>query len=162
MMSARKRALGWALGNALLGCGWDTAHTEVIIANGYPDASANVIYQAFWLDNSFTTPVAPGASAAPVTSLFASSNTAYVLLAPGWDPSSATTPTSFIVLESVGGYELHYGATLTITVDDAAFIGNCAAGTFLPQAETDFITQNVFAQTFAGLHYDAATCTTAP
>jgi hypothetical protein len=49
---------------------------------------------------------------------------------------------------------------LTITVDDTAFIGNCAAGTFLAQTEADFVTQRVFAQTFAGLHYDAATCTT--
>lgn len=152
--------LGLAFGCALLACGWDTPHTEVVIANAYPSSTANVIYEAYWLDNSFTTPIPPGTSSAPLASLFASPNAAYVLLAPGWDPSSSTAPTSFVVLESEGGFELDFDNTLTITVDDATFNGNCAAGSYLAQAEADFITQRVFAQTFAGLHYDAATCTT--
>jgi hypothetical protein len=141
-------------------CGWDTPHTGVVVENDYPAATANVIVQAFWQSISFTSPIPPGTSSTPETSIFASPNTAYVLLAPRWDPSASTPPTSFVVLESNGGFALHVDMTLTIPVDDTTFTGNCTAGSFLSQAEADFITQNVFAQTFAGLHYDAATCTT--
>jgi hypothetical protein len=152
--------LGLAFGCALLACGWDTPHTDVIIANGYPPSSANVIYQAFWLNDSLTTPITPGSSSEPQASVFASPTTAYVLLAPGWGPGSTTSPESFVVLASQSGFELHSDTTLTITVDDATFAGNCAVGSVLTQAEADFVTQRVFAQTFAGLQYDAATCTT--
>jgi hypothetical protein len=149
-----------AFGCALLSCGWDTPHTEVVIANDYPPSTTNVIYEAFWQSIAFTTPVPEGASSDPQTSLFASPNRAYAVLAPGWDPNSGAPPPSFVVLESEGGYALDFDNTLTIPVDDATFNGNCAAGSYLAQADADFITQQVFAQTFAGLRYDAATCTT--
>src|SRR5580693_2576252 len=106
--------LGLAFGCALLACGWDTPHTEVVIDNAYPSSTANVIYEAFWLDNAFTTPISPGTSSDPLVSVFASSNSAYVLLAPGWDPRSSAAPTSFVVLESEGEYGLDFDNTLSI------------------------------------------------
>jgi hypothetical protein len=54
------------------------------------------------------------------------------------------------------------GDTLHIPVDDATFTGNCAAGSFLTQAQADFITREVFPGDFASRSYDAATCTTTP
>jgi hypothetical protein len=54
------------------------------------------------------------------------------------------------------------GETLHIPVDDRAFIGNCASGSFLSQAQADFITQLIFPSDFASLRYDAASCTTTP
>jgi hypothetical protein len=94
----------------------------------------------------------------------ASANTAYVVLAPGWDPTSdptsTTQPTSFIVLQSRDGFAVNLGDTLHIPVDDTTFAGNCTAGSVLTQAQADFITQLVFPSTFRSFHYDAATCTT--
>jgi hypothetical protein len=92
----------------------------------------------------------------------ASDNTAYVILAPGWDPTSTTTPTSFIVLQSREGFGVAFDETLRIPVDDSTFIGNCGSGSFLPQAKADFITRYVFQGLFASLRYDAARCTVAP
>jgi hypothetical protein len=108
-----------------------------------------VVYRASWQAVSFTTPVAPGTSSDPEVTVFASSNTAWVVLA---------TP-SLVVLESRAGFELPFDSTLHIPVDDSHFAGNCATGSTLPQGEADFITENVFASVFAGLTYDAATCT---
>jgi hypothetical protein len=92
----------------------------------------------------------------------ASANTAYVILAPGWDPKSPTPPTSLVGMQSRNGFGVELGDTLQIPVDDATFIGNCASGSSLSQAQADFITQFVFPSDFATLRYDAATCTTAP
>jgi hypothetical protein len=98
----------------------------------------------------------------PDTTVPASVNTAYAILAPGWDPKSSTPPTSFVVLESRNGLEVHLGGTLQIPIDDTTFMGDCASGSFLSQAQADFITQSIFPSVFASLHYDAATCTTTP
>jgi hypothetical protein len=103
--------------------------------------------------------VAPGASSDPQSSVAASANSAYVALAPGYDPHSSAMPTALVVLRSHDGFALQLNQTLHIPVDDAHFDGNCAAGSTLPQAEADFITSQVFAADFAGLVYDSATCT---
>ena len=60
------------------------------------------------------------------------------------------------------GYGVDVSDTLDIPVSDATFTGNCGAGSFLTQSQADFITQFVFSDIFAGLQYDAATCTTIP
>jgi hypothetical protein len=145
---------------AATGC--DTPDTRVVLDNQYPPSTTNalVIFQAFWQAVSFTTAIPPGASSDSQSTVAASANTAYVLLAPGFDPDVDATPTSFVVLQSLTGFGVHFNTTLHIPVDDTTFVGNCAAGSFLTQDQADFITQRVFASTFAGLHYDAATCTT--
>jgi hypothetical protein len=147
----------------LLGAGCESPYnvdTFVVLDNDYPQASALVVYQAFWQAIPFSTPVPPGSTSDPQGTIPASENTAYVVLAPGWDPAATPKPTAFVVLESQQGFGLHIGDTLHIPVSDAAFVGNCAAGSHLSQQEADFITQIVFASTFAGLRYDATTCKT--
>ena len=140
--------------------GCDTPTTSVIFENDYPAASKLVIYEAFWQSVALTVPVAPTMSSDPLPALAASSNPAYVVLAPGWDPASTAPPTSFVILQSRDGFALHFNSTLHIPVDDTTFEGNCAAGSLLMQPQADFITERVFQATFAGLSYDAATCTT--
>lgn len=157
------RVSACVLSLALLAAGCnDTPYVYVVIDNDYPTSTAVplVVYQAYWQAVSFTTPLAPGTTSAPQSSVAASDNTAYAVLAPGWDPTSTTSPTSFIVLQSRLGFAVHFDNTLHIPVDDTTFAGNCAAGSFLTQPQADVITQLVFPSVFAGLHYDAATCTT--
>ena len=105
-------------------------------------------------------PIAPDSSSDPADTIAASDNTAYVVLAPGWDPQSPAAPTSFILLQSEHGFSVHVNQTLHIPIDDLLFSGNCAAGRPLDQGQADFLTQRVFASVFDGLHYDAATCGT--
>lgn len=149
-------------------CG-DTPHTHVALDNAYPASSKLVVYEAFWQAVPFgqaTSPpsnaIPPGASSGLQSTVAASNNTAYVVLAPGWDPAGGTAPTSLVVMESKSGFAVHWNDTLHIPVDDAHFVGNCAAGSKLPQKDADFVTQLVFPGTFASFRYDAATCTVTP
>jgi hypothetical protein len=139
--------------------------TSVVLDNDYPPSSGFVVYRAYWQAVSFSDPVFPGSSSDAQSTLAASANTAYVIVAPGWDPDAGSppTPTSFLLLQSIDGFGVDLGDTLHITVDDAHFAGNCAAGSHLSQAQADFITQFVLADVFPDaappLQYDAATCT---
>ena len=166
-MSPRLAKTLWALATyplvlASLLAGCDTPHTYVVIDNNYSLSTSFVIYRAFWQSASFPTPVPPGSSSDPQAALPASANTAYVVLAPNWNPASSNAPTAFIVMQSRSGFELHLDHTLHIPVDDVNFVGNCSAGSILSQDEADLITQRVFADTFTDLRYDATTCTTTP
>ena len=139
--------------------------TTVAIADAYPATSASplVVYDAYWENVSFAgSPVPPGASSPPQLTVPASASTAYVVLAPGWDPDGGAPPSSFVVLESREGYSVDLGGVLEIPVHDATFIGNCAAGSHLTPAEAAFITQYVFRCDFATMSYDPATCTVTP
>ncbi len=140
----------------------DTPDTSVVLENRYPPSTSTplVIYQAFWQAVSFTTPIPPGSSSGPESTIAASANAAYVALAPGWNPMNSTPPTFYVVLQSRIGFSVQLNQTLSIAVDDTTFAGNCAAGSFLSQTQADFLTQIVFSSLFAGLSYDAATCTT--
>jgi hypothetical protein len=138
--------------------------TFVVLENGYPPTpnDALVVYDAHWQNVSFSCqPLVPGAASAPQSIVPASpDNTAYVVLAPGWDPKSPTPPTAFVLLQSRNGYAVALGNTLDIPVEDVDFEGNCAADTHPTQDQADFLTQIVFPSDFAGRRYDAATCTT--
>lgn len=166
----RSRALAAPLALAFLLCappscaGFpDTApQTAVVLENHYAGADAPVIYDAAWQNVSFQgNPVSPGSATSPQITVPASAdNRAYVVLAPGWDPTSTTPPSQMVVLQSRAGFAVRLDDTLHIPVDDTSFAGNCAAGSALPQDQADFIAGRVFAADFAGLRYDAATCTT--
>ena len=136
--------------------------TWVSLDNAYPasNASPAVVYRGWWQAVAFGGPIVPGGSSGLQPTVPASDNTAYAVLAPGWDPDTGTTPASFVVLQSRSGYAVHLGDILRIAVDDASFEGDCAAGSHLTQHQADVITQLVFPNVFAGLRYDAATCTT--
>lgn len=144
-----------------MACG-DSPHTYVSLDDAYPASSKLVIYEGFWQAVPFPNPVPPGASSGLQNTVAASDNTAYVVLAPGWDPAGGASPTSFVVMQSKTGFSVHWNDTLHIAVDDAHFAGNCAAGSHLKQKQADFITQLVFPGTFGSFRYDAATCTTTP
>jgi len=155
---------------ATLALGCTAPQTNVVLQNDYPTGQTAplVVYGAAWQAVTFTSAVPPGSSSTPQSTVPASANTAYVVLAPGWnatsdatsDPTSTTRPTSLVVLQSRDGFAVNLGDTLHIPVSDATFTGNCATGSVLTQAQADFITQLVFPSTFASLRYDAATCTT--
>ncbi|MCU1280931.1 MAG: hypothetical protein JWM53_4477 [bacterium] len=161
-VSSSLRALAVCALFAPFATGCDTPNTDVIADNGYPPSTtqALVVYRAFWQAVAFRTPIPPGSSSDPQTTVAASPNTAYVVLAPGWDPTADAAPMSFVVLQSRQGFEVHWTTTLHIPIDDTTFAGNCAAGSVLTREQADFITERVFADVFAGRHYDAATCTT--
>ena len=139
-------------------------HTAVILENDYPSSATQplVVYQAYWQGVAFTDPLEPGASSAPQTTEPTSGSTAYVVVAPGWDPELSATPASLVVMQSSSDLSVGANYTLHLPVNDTTFAGNCAAGSVLLQAQADFITQRVFPCVFATLHYDAATCTVTP
>jgi hypothetical protein len=135
--------------------------TTVVLDNVYAPSATQpaVIYRGYWEATYFADPVAPGASSDPQSTVPASASSAYVVLAPGWDPASGARPASLVVLQSKGGYDVHLGGTLHIPVDDESFAGHCEVGSRLTQDQADFITRVVFPADFAALSYDAATCT---
>jgi hypothetical protein len=161
MFRPTRLGLAALVGGALM-AGCDTPHTTVILDNRYSpsDTNAFVILRAFWQAVPFTDPVLPGESSTEQPTVSASPNTAYVLVAPGWDPDAGTAPSSFLLLRSRGDFGLDYDSTLRIPVDDAHFVGNCAAGERLTQDEADFIAAQVFPAQLSSFHYDARTCTT--
>ncbi len=161
-VSLVRRACALALVPLAAGC--DTPSTNVVLDNAYASSQDRplVVYHAAWQAVSFQSPLPPGAASDPQATVAASDNTAYVVLAPGWDPNSKTPPTAFVVMQSRSGFASHLDTTLHIPVDDTTFMGNCAAGSFLSQAQADFITQLVFPGDFAAFRYDAASCTTTP
>ncbi|MEO8876535.1 MAG: hypothetical protein ABI461_13175 [Polyangiaceae bacterium] len=153
----------------LFSAGCDDKETTAVIANAYPttgdggfDSAKSVgVYKGWWLVTVFTDPVAAGAQSDPHR-VVSGNDAAYVILAPGWDPASGTTPSVLIPAKSNGAIGVAKGDQLTITIDDAHFTGNCATGHPLAQIDADFITENIFPGDFAGMTYDAATCTLTP
>jgi hypothetical protein len=133
---------------SLAATGCDAPVTRVVVEN----RSGAVIQRARWHAVELTEPIAPGAASAPRDTVPASETPAYALR--GEDPAA------LVVLRSRAGFAVGLNQTLTIVVDDTTFAGDCAAGSPLEQREADFITERVFASVFAGLRYDAATCTT--
>ncbi len=137
--------------------------SRVAIENAYPapsagSAPANVVYRAWWSATYFAHPVAPGATSEEERAVPAT-GTVYVVLAPGWDPSSETPPTSLVALKSKTPLSIGRGDLLTIRVSDELFTGNCAAQQPLTQDDADFVTQRIFPGDFEGYAYDAKTCT---
>jgi hypothetical protein len=140
--------------------------TTVVIDNDYaPSATTPLVaYRAYWQAVSFQSPIPPGSSSDAQPTVAASDHTAYVVLAPGWDPDSSVPPTSFVLMQSKSGFDVHLNGILHIPVDDMTFTGNCASGSVLSQPQADFITQRIFTQTIfpdaaAPFSYDAASCT---
>jgi hypothetical protein len=157
---------GFAIAS-LAGC--DDTETTAVIDNAYPTLADGgndppnsiAVYRGWWLVTVFADPIAAGTSSDPhrvVNGL----DSAYLVLAPGWDPASGTTPQKLIPAKTKTAIGVSKGDVLHITANDENLIGNCAAKQPLTQADADFITQNIFPEEFAGFTYDAATCTLTP
>ena len=139
-----------------MGCEGETA-TSALVQNSFqvgPDSgnapSGVTVYRAWYFTTAFVDPVAPGASSDTQRTVPAT-DYVYAVLAPGWDPSSATPPTTLIPVRSKGKLSVGRGDTLMIDVSDATFDGNCAGGARLSQDDADFITQRIFPGQFASV-----------
>jgi hypothetical protein len=168
-MMNRLRALsylGIAVVAASAACETEDA-SMAVVDNGYPAASSGgpaaqtVVYRAWWVATYFPEPVAPAGTSIEQRSIPAS-DFAYAVLAPGWDPASATPPAQLVVVKSKAPLSLTRGDTLQIVINDQTFDGSCAAQQPLSQEDADFITQRIFPGELAGVTYDAKTCTMTP
>ncbi len=149
------------------GCQTEDA-TMVVVDDDYPsvadggDSSQEMtVFKVWWVASLLPDPVRPGNEGQPERTV-PSTDFAYAVLAPGWDPSSATPPVELLPAKSTGKLGVARGDTLHVHVSDATFVGNCAVGNALSQDDADFITQRIFPGTFANVRYDAATCTSIP
>jgi hypothetical protein len=150
-----------------LGC--DTPDsTFAVIDDGYPsvpeggDPSQTIaVYEGWWLVATFPTPV-PGGGESETERVVTGTDYAYLVLAPGWDPSSGTPPPRLLPAMTRDEVSVARGDTLHIQVDDAHVAGNCAAGQPLTQDQADYITHSIFPGAFAAVVYDAASCTSRP
>ena len=144
--------------------------TQVVVDNDYPVLAAAdrsmdggglaaemTVFKVWWSTTLLPDAVAPGSEGQPQRTV-PGAQFAYALLAPGWDPSSATAPERFLAAKSVSPLTIDRGDTLHVRVSDATFAGNCAAGKPLSQEDADLVTQRIFPDEFAGISYDAPTC----
>jgi|CZKU01.1.fsa_nt_gi hypothetical protein len=144
------------------------AATYAVIDDAYPSpandggtGAQNVVYRGWWTVAYFATPVAAGAES-DSKRVIPATDYAYVVLAPGWAPTSGARPKTLLPMRTRSPLTVERGDTLHVTISDATAIGNCAAGQPLTQAEADLITRSIFPAEFAGTTYDAATCTSTP
>jgi hypothetical protein len=147
---------------AVVGCNGDP--TTVVVDNGFPaaaDAAGTMtVFKVWWVTTLFPSPVAPGASSETERTI-AATDFAYALLAPGWSPGGGP-PARLVALASAQPLTATPHDLLTITVDDAHFVGDCAAGSTLDAADAELIVERIFPGDFAGATYDPSTCTTTP
>jgi hypothetical protein len=150
--------------SSLAGCETDTP-TRVVVTNGFraiPDSGPRqdevTVYRGWYVTTSFVDPVAPGTASSEQRTIPAT-DYAYFVLAEGWDPADVKPPTRLIPIRSKSKLSVARGATLQIEVSDSAFLGRCGFEKTLSQSDTDFITQRLFPVEFAGVTFDAATCT---
>jgi hypothetical protein len=148
----------------LAGC--DTSEpTTAVLSNEYCCASDAAsgdkmpVYKAWWSVAQFPAPVPAGRVSDPVR-VVQGSDYGYALLAPGWDESSGSPPTTLIPLRSAQKLSVERGDSLTFVVSPQTTLGDCLAGTPLARADADYVTQRIFPKQFAGLSYDAASCKT--
>lgn len=151
----------------LAACDTETA-TQAVIDNGYATLAdggdptmQTVVYRGWWQATYFPDAVAAGSESSEYRTV-PGSDTAYALLAVGWDPSSTTPPTVLIPVMSKAEVAVQRGDVLHITVSDQTFNGNCAGSAPLSQDQADFITQRIFPGPFTNMTYDAKTCTLTP
>jgi hypothetical protein len=149
------------------GCATESA-TQVVVDDDYapvPDGgdprTEMTVYKVWWSTTLLPDAVRPGAEGQTQRTV-PNRDFAYAVLAPGWDPSSGSPPTRFLAAKSLGALTASRGDTLHVHVSDLTFAGDCASGAPLGQSDADEVTQRIFPAEFAGLTYDAATCTATP
>ena len=135
----------------------DTSPGDPGLADGGFAAPQTVVYRAWYSVTYFGEPV-PAESSSDPHLVVTTTDTAYAVLAPGWDSWSGIAPRVLIPIQSHGKLTVARGTTLQIVVSDTTFDGNCAAGHPLAQSQADLITRSIFPDEFAGYTYDAASC----
>lgn len=141
--------------------------TSAVLSNEYPSVSdesaadAMPVYKGWWSVAQFPEPVPAGQVSDPVR-IVQGSDYGYALLAPGWDATTGAPPETLIPLRSAEKLSVGRGELLTFVVSERATVGDCKTSQPLSQEEADFVTQRIFPGEFAGLAYDAASCTAAP
>jgi hypothetical protein len=164
-MKLSHAVLSFALSSAV-GCETEDP-SDVVVDNDYAvsdagDAAAGTtVVEAWWAVTLLPEAVAPGAEGQAERTV-PNEDFAYAVLAPGWDPSSATPPVKLLAVRSADKLAVGRGETLHVHVSPDTFVGDCTTGRVLSQDEADFITQRIFPGVFAGRSYDARTCTAAP
>jgi hypothetical protein len=160
----------WLVSISLLGVvACDTEDATMVVAdNDYPvlpdggDPTLEMtVFKVWWVTSLLPDPVLPGGEGEPQRTV-PSTDFAYAVLAPGWNPSSLTPPSRFVAVKSATTLSASRGDTLHVHVSDDTFVGNCGAGRPLSQEDADFITQRIFPGEFSGKTYDAASCTASP
>ncbi|HEX2674498.1 MAG TPA: hypothetical protein VHM25_26665 [Polyangiaceae bacterium] len=142
--------------------------TTAVLSNEYPaqksdasSADSMPVYKGWWSVAQFPEAVPAGLVSDPVR-IVEGSDYGYALLAPGWDMTTGVPPTTLIPLRSAQKLSVGRGELLTFAVSEGATVGDCQASRPLSQDDADFITQRIFPGEFAGLTYDAASCTSSP
>lgn len=138
----------------------DDAYAAVADA-GSGGAGGIAVYEAWWVTTHFPTPVAAGSSSRPARTV-PDTGYAYALLAPGFDPSTDSVPSKLVAVRSREPLRSQRGETLHIVVSDETFVGNCAAGSILPDGDAKLIVDSIFPRPFHGLAYDPNSCSTKP
>jgi len=144
---------------ALGACATEDA-TTAVVDNAYPrdPTGSIVVYRVWWQTTLFPDPVGAGESSAELRAV-PSTDVAYALLAPGYEPTSDTPPAKLVLAMTKVPLSVNRGRTLHIVVSDDLFVGNCAASGRLTQQEADFIASRIFPGDLAGRAYDPTTCT---
>jgi hypothetical protein len=148
---------------ALGGC--DDTPTTAVVENAFAPASEAAaftptsVYKVWWVTTLFPDAVAPGASS-EIERIIPAVDYAYALLAPGWSPADGGVPRRLVAVRSASKLGVAAHDVLRIVVSDETFVGDCAAGQPLDDADARLIVERIFPGEFVGATYDPATCTT--
>ena len=163
MNTSKILVLSAALGLSLLSACNTSEPTSAVLSNEYPladsaaAADSRPVYKGWWAVAQFPDPVSAG-QVSDAVRIVQGSDYGYALLAPGWDVTSAAAPATLLPLRSAQKLSVGRGELLTFVVSEQATVGDCGAENPLSQEEANFITQRIFPEQFAGLIYDAASC----
>jgi hypothetical protein len=124
-------------------------------------AATITVFKTWWVTTLFPSPVLPGAESETERTI-PGTDFAYALIAPGWTADSGQPPARLVALKSAQTLTATEHHLLSITISDATFNGNCAAGSVLDGDDARLIVERIFPGEFAGLTYDPATCTATP
>lgn len=143
---------------AVLAAGCD-APTRGEVYNTYVDDT--VVYKVWFQTTLFPDALLPGERSVQER-LVPSEDFAFALLAPGWDPTSASPPATLMVVKTSAKSTIDRGGVLVLELNHETVDGDCRHGKSLSQDDADLITQRIFPGPFTGSTYDAKTCVVTP
>jgi hypothetical protein len=169
------RTLRFILVTAVASClmtlaGCDDTPTTAVVENAFPAVSdaappaptsvyPTSVYRVWWVATLFPNAISPGASSETERTIPAA-DYAYALLAPGWSPADGGAPRRLVAVRSASKLGVAAHGVLHIVVSADTFVGDCATGRPLDDADARLIVERIFPGEFAGATYDPATCAT--